>query len=94
MLAAGVAALTIRNSSIAQNAVNHADYHLCVTRQKDTEARAANPYKLLDPADPVVTFAKYSDGEFLLCRSARRVRKKSPLRDPLGLLRRPYSTFL
>lgn len=64
-LAAGVAALTIQNSSLAQNAVNHADHHLYVTKQKDTEARASNPYNLLDPADPVVNFAKYFDGESL-----------------------------
>lgn len=63
--AAGVAALTIQNSSIAQNAANHADHHLYVTKQKDTEARAANPYNLLDPVDPLVNFAKYFDGESL-----------------------------
>ncbi|KAL1847003.1 hypothetical protein Daus18300_014080, partial [Diaporthe australafricana] len=60
-----VAALTIQNSSVTQNAANHADHHFYVTRQKDTEARAANPYNLLDPADPVVNFAKYFDGESL-----------------------------
>ncbi|KAJ0109324.1 amine oxidase catalytic domain-containing protein [Diaporthe amygdali] len=65
MPAAGVASLTIQNSSVAQNAVNHADHHLYVTKQKDTEARAANPYNLLDPADPVVNFAKYFNGESL-----------------------------
>jgi primary-amine oxidase len=64
-LAAGVASLTIQNSSVSQNALNHADHHLYVTRQKDTEARADHPYNLLDPADPMVDFAKYFDGESL-----------------------------
>ncbi|KAH7393640.1 copper amine oxidase [Cadophora sp. MPI-SDFR-AT-0126] len=65
MPAAGVAALTIQNSSVTQNAANHADHHFYVTKQKDTEARAANPYNLLDPANPAVNFAKYFDGESL-----------------------------
>lgn len=64
-LAAGVAALTIQNSSLAQNSINHADHHLYVTRQKDTEARASNPFNILDPVDPVVNFARYFDGESL-----------------------------
>lgn len=63
--AAGVASLTIQNSSLAQNSVNHADHHFYVTKQKDTEARASNPYNLLDPADPVVNFAKFFNGESL-----------------------------
>ncbi|KAI7777849.1 hypothetical protein LA080_002972 [Diaporthe eres] len=65
MPAAGVASLTIQNSSLAQNSVNHADHHFYVTKQKDTEARASNPYNLLDPADPVVNFAKVFNGESL-----------------------------
>ena len=63
--AAAVAALTIQNSSVTQNAANHASHHFYVTKQKDTEARAANPYNLLDPADPLVDFSKYFDGESL-----------------------------
>lgn len=64
-LAAGVASLPIQNPSLAQNAVNHADHHLHVTKQKDTEARASNPFNTLDPADPVVNISKYFDGESL-----------------------------
>ncbi|KAH8586808.1 copper amine oxidase [Bisporella sp. PMI_857] len=65
MPAAGVAHLTVQNSSITQNAANHADRHFYVTKQKETEARASHPYNLLDPADPAVNFAKYFDGESL-----------------------------
>ncbi|KAM5346287.1 hypothetical protein ACJ41O_009292 [Fusarium nematophilum] len=63
--AAGVAHLTIQNSSVSKNATNHADHHFYVSRQKDTEARASNPYNLLEPEDPAVNFATFFDGESL-----------------------------
>ncbi|KHO00533.1 Copper amine oxidase [Metarhizium album ARSEF 1941] len=57
--------LTVANPSNALEAVNFADHHFYVTRQKDTEAQAAHPYNVLDPADPVIDFAKFFDGESL-----------------------------
>lgn len=57
--------LTVLNSSNAMNAVNFADHHFYVTKQKDTEAQATHPYNILDPIDPMIDFAKFFDGESL-----------------------------
>jgi len=64
--ASGVAHMTIQNSSVTKNAANHATHHLYVTKQKDSEERAAHAYNSLDLANPPVDFAKYFDGESLL----------------------------
>jgi primary-amine oxidase len=47
------------------NAVNFADHHFYVTKQKDTEAQATHPYNILDPIEPIIDFAKFFDGESL-----------------------------
>jgi primary-amine oxidase len=65
-LAAGVAYLTVQNSSITKNAAHHTTHHLFVTKQKDDEARATNPYNSLDIDNPPVDFAKYFNGESLV----------------------------
>lgn len=57
--------LTVLNSSNAMNAVNFADHHFYVTKQKDTEAQATHPYNILDPTEPIIDFAKFFDGESL-----------------------------
>ncbi|KAF3067550.1 Membrane primary amine oxidase [Trichoderma lentiforme] len=57
--------LTVLNSSNAMNAVNFADHHFYVTKQKDTEAQATHPYNILDPIEPIIDFAKFFDGESL-----------------------------
>ncbi|KAL7796312.1 amine oxidase catalytic domain-containing protein [Trichoderma afarasin] len=57
--------LTVLNSSNAMNAVNFADHHFYVTKQKDTEAQASHPYNVLDPIEPIIDFAKFFDGESL-----------------------------
>ncbi|KAL6693525.1 putative membrane copper amine oxidase [Trichoderma pleuroticola] len=57
--------LTVLNSSNAMNAVNFADHHFYVTKQKDTEAQATHPYNVLNPVEPIVDFAKFFDGESL-----------------------------
>ncbi|KAK4059971.1 hypothetical protein Trihar35433_10515 [Trichoderma harzianum] len=57
--------LTVLNSSNAMNAVNFADHHFYVTKQKDTEAQATHPYNVLDPIEPIIDFAKFFDGESL-----------------------------
>lgn len=57
--------LTISNSSNVMNAVNFADHHFYVTKQKDTEAQGTHPYNVLNPADPLIDFAKFFDGESL-----------------------------
>ncbi|KAK0756315.1 hypothetical protein N5P37_011230 [Trichoderma harzianum] len=55
----------VLNSSNAMNAVNFADHHFYVTKQKDTEAQATHPYNILDPIEPIIDFAKFFDGESL-----------------------------
>ncbi|KAK9435079.1 Copper amine oxidase [Metarhizium brunneum] len=57
--------LTASNSSNVMNAVNFADHHFYVTKQKDTEAQGTHPYNVLNPADPLIDFAKFFDGESL-----------------------------
>ncbi|EFY87548.1 membrane copper amine oxidase, putative [Metarhizium acridum CQMa 102] len=57
--------LTISNSSNVMNAVNFADHHFYVTKQKDTEAQGTHPYNVLNPADPLIDFAKFFNGESL-----------------------------
>ncbi|KAK2596781.1 hypothetical protein QQS21_006109 [Conoideocrella luteorostrata] len=57
--------LTVSNSSNAMNALNFADHHFYVTKQKDTEAQAAHPYNVLDPVEPIIDFAKFFNGESL-----------------------------
>ncbi|TWU71601.1 hypothetical protein ED733_003204 [Metarhizium rileyi] len=57
--------LTVSNSPNAMNTLNFADHHFYVTKQKDAEAQAAHPYNVLNPADPMIDFAKFFDGESL-----------------------------
>jgi primary-amine oxidase len=63
--ASGVIYLTVNDSSIGQNALHQASHHLFVTKQKDSEARASDPYNLLDTQNPLVNFDSYFDGESL-----------------------------
>ncbi|KAF2269570.1 amine oxidase catalytic domain-containing protein [Lojkania enalia] len=55
--------LTFPNSSNAGKAANFALHDLYITKQKDTEPRAADPSNGLQPEDPLVDFAKFLDGE-------------------------------
>ncbi|KAJ3749653.1 copper amine oxidase [Lentinula detonsa] len=56
---------TIQNSSNLINSMNFATHALYVTKQKDTEPRASNANNDYDPANPVVDFAAFFDGESL-----------------------------
>lgn len=57
--------LTVKNSSNLVNAARWAEYDLMVTKQKDTEPRAAHPYNSQDVYNPAVDFSKFFDGENL-----------------------------
>ncbi|KAJ9662521.1 hypothetical protein H2201_006009 [Coniosporium apollinis] len=62
----GTAHLTVQDSSNVVNAANWATHDIYVTRQKDSEPRAAHPYNSQDVFDPPIDFAKFFDGESLL----------------------------
>jgi primary-amine oxidase len=57
--------LTARDSSTAQNAARYAEHALYITKQKDTEPRAADPVNALNAQEPLVDFSKFLDGESL-----------------------------
>lgn len=61
----GTAHLTVKNSSNLVNAAAWAEYDIQITKQKDTEPRAAHPYNSQDVKDPPIDFAKFFDGENL-----------------------------
>ncbi|OAG04417.1 membrane copper amine oxidase [Paraphaeosphaeria sporulosa] len=63
--AAGATHLTMSNSSDAGRAAHFATADLFVTRQKDTEPRAADWVNTYDVDNPLVDFAKFLDGESL-----------------------------
>jgi primary-amine oxidase len=57
--------LTVQNSSTSQKTTRFATHNLFVTKQKDTEPRAAAAWNNQDPADPLVNFDTFFDGESL-----------------------------
>ncbi|KAB5578137.1 copper amine oxidase [Coniochaeta sp. 2T2.1] len=61
----GTVHLTVKNSSNLANAANWAGHDIQITKQKDTEPRAAHPYNSQDVNDPPVDFDKFFDGENL-----------------------------
>jgi primary-amine oxidase len=63
--AAGTSHLTVVNSSNTGNAAHYATHDLYITKQKDTEPRAADPYNGYDTENPLVDFSKFLDGESL-----------------------------
>lgn len=65
IIAAGTSHLTIQDSSNILNAGHYATSDLYVTRQKDTEPRAADPYNAFNLQNPLVDFSKFLDGESL-----------------------------
>lgn len=56
---------TIQNSSNLLNSMNFATHAFYVTKQKDTEPRASHALNDYDPANPIVDFAAFFDGESL-----------------------------
>ena len=62
---AGTIHLTVQNSSNLHNAAQWSTHDLFVTKQKDTEPRAAYPYNSQDTHDPMVDFSKFLDGDNL-----------------------------
>ena len=57
--------LTVSNSSDLDDAANWSDHQLFVVQRHDSEPRSAYPYNSADPANPVVDFNKFFDGESL-----------------------------
>lgn len=57
--------LTAVDSSIMGLGAEFAKHNLYVTRQKDTEPRAASAWNNRDLDDPLVNFGKFFDGESL-----------------------------
>ncbi|KAF2105655.1 copper amine oxidase [Lophiotrema nucula] len=62
---AGASHLTVQNSTDVKNAAHFADHDLYITKQKDTEPRAADRNNQHNPSDPLVDFGKFLDGENL-----------------------------
>lgn len=62
---AGTAHLTVKDSSNLARSAIWAETDLAITKQKDTEPRAAHPMNSQDVHDPPVDFAKFFDGESL-----------------------------
>ncbi|KAH7128703.1 copper amine oxidase, partial [Dendryphion nanum] len=61
----GTAHLTIKDSPLAGKAANFATHDLYVTKQKDTEPRAADRNNGYDIEDPLIDFSKFLDGDSL-----------------------------
>ncbi|KAK0625529.1 copper amine oxidase [Bombardia bombarda] len=61
----GTVHLTVKNSSNLVNSARWAEHDIQITKQKDTEPRAAHPYNSQDVADPPINFDKFFDGESL-----------------------------
>ncbi|KAF7290310.1 Amine oxidase [Mycena chlorophos] len=57
--------LTIQDSPNLLNSAGFATHALYVTKQKDTEVHASHPNNDYDPANPIIDFSKYFDGENL-----------------------------
>lgn len=57
--------LTVENSTNLANAANWATHDFFVTKQKDTEPRAAHSYNNQDVHDPMIDFDQFFDGENL-----------------------------
>jgi primary-amine oxidase len=55
----------MQNSSDAGRAIHFATADLFVTKQKDTEPRAADRVNTYDVDNPLVDFRKFLDGESL-----------------------------
>jgi len=55
----------VANSSSLVHAAHWAEHDVHVTRRKDSEPRASNPYQNQDVHHPPVNFAKFLDGESL-----------------------------
>ncbi|KAF2821363.1 amine oxidase catalytic domain-containing protein [Ophiobolus disseminans] len=62
---AGATHLTPSSSSNGQKAVGYATHDFYITKQKDTEPRAADAYNQFAPDDPLVDFSKFVDGEVI-----------------------------
>ncbi|KAF2192177.1 amine oxidase catalytic domain-containing protein [Zopfia rhizophila CBS 207.26] len=62
---AGAVHLTVKDSSNAVNAGNYAKNDLSITKQKDTEVRAADRYNGFTPEDPLIDFSKFFNDESL-----------------------------
>ncbi|KAK6910889.1 hypothetical protein I203_104924 [Kwoniella mangroviensis CBS 8507] len=58
--------LTITNSSNLLNSVGFATHAYYVSKQKDSELKAANAWNDYDTANPLVNFDKFFDGENLI----------------------------
>lgn len=65
VVAATASHLTVKNSSNAGKAISYATADFFVTKQKDTEPRAADRNNGFDIDDPLVDFSKFIDGESL-----------------------------
>lgn len=61
----GTAHLTAINSTDTLNAAWYATHDFYITKQKDTEPRAADAYNEYAPSDPLVNFATFFDDESL-----------------------------
>jgi primary-amine oxidase len=61
----GTAHLTVEDSSNLINAANWANHDIQVTRQHDTEPRAAHAYNSQDVAHPVINFDDFFNSESL-----------------------------
>lgn len=57
--------LTILNSTTLGDSARWAEHDVWVTRQKDSEPRAADPLNYLRPLDPIIDFNKIANGEEL-----------------------------
>lgn len=61
----GTSHLTVQNSSNAGKAAHFTTKDLFITKQKDTEPRAADSFNAYEVEDPLVDFSKFLDGESL-----------------------------
>lgn len=64
-VASGASRLTVLNSTNTQRAATASthDFHLTVCRA--TQPRAADPYNIFAPSDPLIDFSKFVQGESL-----------------------------
>lgn len=60
---AGTAHLTAQNSTNILKAGGYTTHDFYITKQKDTEPRAADAYNQYVPEDPLVDFSQFLDGE-------------------------------
>ncbi|MCJ1433333.1 hypothetical protein MMC27_002693 [Xylographa pallens] len=58
--------LTILNSTSLGKAAEWAGRDLWVVKHKDTEPRSASPVNFIEPASPLIDFAKFVDGEAIV----------------------------